>query len=253
MSSSYPTQFTNNVKIVGDVIDPVEVGTTNASLQANTLGVDIIAVINALDVTNNQTVGGTLGVTGATTLNGLTAGATSLSTLSTSGEATLDSVSVAYNQTVGGTLGVTGATTLNGLTAGATTLGATTMTSGTVSGNLTVEGNLILSESISTPNDKVFTASFTAGTSAQINTSSFGLTNTGAFFVMVEQTDGSNSAVFAICIVSGTNAKGNKFASAGTTVLGLQWDHTTGLSLTSTISTTATYDVRIMSASALLV
>lgn len=49
------------------------------------------------------TVGGTATVTGAT----------SLSTLSTSGAATLNSASVTGNATVGGTLGVTGATTLS--------------------------------------------------------------------------------------------------------------------------------------------
>ena len=57
-------------------------------------------------ITNNATVGGTLGVTGNT----------SLSTLSTSGLATLNSASITNNATVGGTLGVTGATTLNGAT-----------------------------------------------------------------------------------------------------------------------------------------
>jgi hypothetical protein len=57
-----------------------------------------------LFLARNALVGGTLGVTGAT----------SLSTLSTSGLATLNSASVTTSATVGTTLGVTGATTLGG-------------------------------------------------------------------------------------------------------------------------------------------
>lgn len=68
----------------------------------------------ALNVTNNATVGGTLAVTGATTLAGVTA-----TSMANSG-----------NETVGGTLGVTGATTL-------ATVGAT---NGTFSGTLGVTG-----------------------------------------------------------------------------------------------------------------
>ncbi|TBH71542.1 hypothetical protein [Aquirufa antheringensis] len=71
-------------------------------------------------VTGNATVGGTLGVTGATTLS---------STL-TAGTSTLTSLSVTNSGTVGGTLGVTGATTLGNTlsVSGATTLAAVTAT-----------------------------------------------------------------------------------------------------------------------------
>jgi cytoskeletal protein CcmA (bactofilin family) len=62
------------------------------------------ATLNSASITNNATVGGTLAVTGNT----------SLSTLSTSGIATLNSASITNNATVGGTLAVTGATSLNG-------------------------------------------------------------------------------------------------------------------------------------------
>lgn len=71
---------------------------TTTSLKAGTT----LEVGGASTLTGNTTVGGTLGVTGATTL----------STVSTSGAATLNSVGVTNNATVGGTLGVTGATTL---------------------------------------------------------------------------------------------------------------------------------------------
>jgi hypothetical protein len=63
---------------------------------------------NGSTTTTGISVGGTLGVTGATTLG---------STLEVTGASTLDIVSVTNNATVGGTLGVTGATTLsNGAT-----------------------------------------------------------------------------------------------------------------------------------------
>jgi hypothetical protein len=65
-------------------------------------------------------------------------GATSLSTLTTSGLATLDSLGVTNNATVGGTLGVTGATSLSTLT----TSGLATLNSLGVTNNATVGGTL---------------------------------------------------------------------------------------------------------------
>jgi hypothetical protein len=83
------------------------------------------ASLTSLGVTNDATVGGTLAVTGAT----------SLSSLSTSGAASLTSLGVTNNATVGGTLDVTGATTLSSLS----TTGAASLTSVAVgSGGLTV-------------------------------------------------------------------------------------------------------------------
>jgi hypothetical protein len=74
------------------------------------------STLTSLSVTNNETVGGTLGVTGATTL----------SSSLTAGTSTLTSLSVTNNETIGGTLGVTGATTLTSLTAtGAATFSST--------------------------------------------------------------------------------------------------------------------------------
>ena len=88
-------------------------------------------------MTQNTTVGGTLGVTGATTL----------STLSTSGAATLSSATVTNNATVGGTLGVTGATTLSTLS----TSGAATLSSAAVTNNATVGGTLNVTGTVGTP------------------------------------------------------------------------------------------------------
>ena len=100
-------------------------------------------------ISGNQTVGGTLGVTGTTTVDVLSAGATTLSsntvsgnetvggTLGVTGATTLSSNTVSGNETVGGTFGVTGTTTVDVLSAGATTL-----SSNTVSGDETVGGTL---------------------------------------------------------------------------------------------------------------
>ena len=118
----------------------VGIGNTNTTYNLDVTG--------TARVSGNTLVGGTLGVTGATTLAGLSAGSTSVSTLSTSGLATLASASVTGNETVGGTLNVTGATTLAGLSAGATsvstlsTSGLATLASASVTGNETVGGTL---------------------------------------------------------------------------------------------------------------
>jgi hypothetical protein len=97
--------------------------------------------LTSVTTSGNATIGGTLGVNGATTLSstlGVT-GATTLSTVSTSGAATLNSVAVTNAATVGGTLGVTGATTLS------STLGVTGAV--TVTGNITDAGDFLLRNS----------------------------------------------------------------------------------------------------------
>ena len=97
---------------------------------------------------SNVAIGGTLGVTGATTLAGLTANATTL------GATTLASAAVTNNATVGGTLGVTGnfavntnkftvaATSGNTVVAGTLNAGATTLASAGITNNATVGGTL---------------------------------------------------------------------------------------------------------------
>jgi hypothetical protein len=97
------------------------------------------ASLTSLSVSSDATVAGTLGVTGATTL----------SSLSTTGAASLTSLGVTNNATVGGTLGVTGLTTTNGVTntgnISTTTLsttGAATLGSAAITNNATVGGTL---------------------------------------------------------------------------------------------------------------
>ena len=104
----------------------------------------------------NATIGGTLGVTGATTLSStvatgaltVTGAATVSTTLGVTGATTLSStvgtgaLTVTGNETVSGTLGVTGATTLSSTVA----TGALTVTGNeTVSGTLGVTGATSLS------------------------------------------------------------------------------------------------------------
>ncbi|MGE3769525.1 MAG: tail fiber domain-containing protein [Bdellovibrionales bacterium] len=100
----------------------------------------------------NAGLSGTLEVDGATTLAALTAGATTLgatstTTLASSGLSTLNSLSVTTNATVTGTFGVTGATTLGALTAGDATVGdlaATDITAASlgVTGDITADGSI---------------------------------------------------------------------------------------------------------------
>ena len=104
-------------------INNTPIGNVTPSTGAfTTLTTSSSATLNSLGVTNNATVGGTLGVTGATTLS-----------------STLD---VTSNATVGGTLDVTGSTTLADVDAGDATVNSLGVTNGaTVGGTLDVTGN----------------------------------------------------------------------------------------------------------------
>jgi hypothetical protein len=84
-------------------------------------------------IVGNVNIGGTLGVTGATTLSStLNAGAT-----------TLASSTITGNESIGGTLGVTGATSLAVLTTtGAATISNTTNSISTSTGALIVRGGV---------------------------------------------------------------------------------------------------------------
>jgi hypothetical protein len=116
--------------IVGNVNVGGTLGVTGATTLSSTLTAGT-STLTSLSVTNNETVGGTLGVTGATTL---------ASTL-TAGTSTLTSLSVTNNETVGGTLGVTGATTLSTLTAS----GNSTLTTLTTTGAATFSSTVTIS------------------------------------------------------------------------------------------------------------
>ena len=123
-------------------------GASNQFTQSMQVG-GTLGVTGASTLTGNTTVGGTLGVTGATTLDstlGVTSATTLSSTLGVTGATTLsNTLDVSGNSTLGGTLGVTGATTLSntlGVT-GSATLGSTLGVTGatTLSNTLDVTGS----------------------------------------------------------------------------------------------------------------
>jgi hypothetical protein len=114
--------------------------TGNTSL--STLSTSGAATLNSANVTNNAAVGGTLGVTGALTASG----GISTTTLSASGAATLNSAAITNNATVGGALGVTGNTTLSTLS----TSGLATLSSVNVTNNAAVGGSLTAAGGVST-------------------------------------------------------------------------------------------------------
>ena len=128
------TQINNTLAVTGDA--------TLDTLYANYADIDILKAIifgadtikakvvltDSLGVTKDATIGGTLGVTGATTLDELFAGVTKVSNLTATG-----------NAAIGGTLGVTGKTTLDELEAGATKVTSLdVIADATIGGKLTV-------------------------------------------------------------------------------------------------------------------
>jgi hypothetical protein len=97
------------------------IGGTLAVTGASTLSgaVSATAAGTGLAVTNNATIGGTLGVTGTTTAAAVTASGA----ITANGAGT--GLAVTNNATIGGTLGITGTTTAAAVTASGTVTGAT--------------------------------------------------------------------------------------------------------------------------------
>ncbi len=226
-------------------------GITNAGAISGvtTLGTSGLATLNSASVTNNATVGGTLGVTGNTTLstvstsglatlnsasvtNNATVGGTfgvtgntSLSTVSTSGLATLNSASVTNNATVGGTLGVTGNTTLSTVsTSGLATLNSASVTNNaTVGGTLGVTGNTTLStvstSGLATLNSASVTNNATVGgtlgvtgntTLSTVSTS--GLATLNSASITNNATVGGTLGVTGATTLNGATAVNNTFS-----------------------------------------
>ena len=157
-----------------------------------------------LAVDQNATVGGTLGVTGATTLAGLTAGAS-----------TLASAAITNNATVGGTLGVTGATTLAGLTAGASTLASAAITNNaTVGGTLGVTGATTLNGATTVNNSLAVNGATTVVGTTNINTTGTAATSIGNSAAAVALT-GSTASVTGGSTNLTLNNNGASFSNAG--------------------------------------
>jgi hypothetical protein len=163
-----------------------------------------------LSAGGDATVGGTLGVSGNT----------SLSTLSTSGTATLDAADITNNASVGGTLDVTGNTMLSSLS----TTGAAALNSLGVTNNATVGGTLGVTG---------------LTTTVGINNSDGGITNAGAISGVTSLTgDGTgNISGFVNMTASGT-VQGNVLSDgAGTTINGGTVSTTTVAATTGNITT----------------
>jgi len=159
-------------------------------------------------MSGDATVGGTLGVTGATTLNStLSAGATDVSTLSTSGQATLNSASVTNNATVGGTLGVSGTLTASK----ASGIGLAVTADATVGGTATVTGATTLSSTLGVTGTSTLAGVYAGATSVSTLDASGlasldgGIDVDGAF--TVANTTG-NIATTGAMSVTGTSTQG---------------------------------------------
>ncbi len=128
-----------------------------------------LTVTGATSVSGNSTVGGTLGVTGATTLSSTLAvtGATTLSsTLGVTGDLSVNTNKFTVNATsgntsVGGTLSVSGASTLTGNTTVGGTLGVT--------GNATFSGTVGIADDLAINTNK-FTVDAQTGNTAVAGT-----------------------------------------------------------------------------------
>ena len=224
------------------LISPVIGAATGTSLTlTGTLSAGTSSVTSST-VSGNETVGGTLGVTGATTLSGTSAhgaaatfsstvnvtgattlttltasGNSTLTTLTTTGAATLASASITGAATVGGTLGVTGATTLTGATTISNTATSTSTTTGAlvvrggvgVAGNLTVGGTLEI-DGGSPAAGKVLTSdanglaswSYGVGSTVVTSTTTYAITLAEAYVFYT----GASAGLFTIPAAASTNA-----------------------------------------------
>jgi hypothetical protein len=140
------TPSTGAVVFAGAVSGITTLASTGNATVGGTLGVTGASTLASVAVTGAATVGTTLGVTGNTTVGGTlgVTGASTLASVGVTGAATVGTtLGVTGNTTVGGTLGVTGATSL----AAVSTTGATTTTSGV--GAIGADGSLTSERGIS--------------------------------------------------------------------------------------------------------
>jgi hypothetical protein len=162
------------LNLSGDVNATVNVSGSNVTtIQPNKVLSSMILdgeIVNS-DVSATAAIAGTkiapnFGSQNVVTTGTLGAGATSLSTLSTSGAATLNSAAVTNNATVGGTLGVTGAATLGSTlnVTGTTTAAAINATNVAASGTATVTGATSLNGGLTMDTDKFTVADATGNT-----------------------------------------------------------------------------------------
>ena len=208
--------------------------------------------VTSLTCTNNATVGGTLGVTGTSTLGAVNSGNHAVTgTLSASGLSTLTGgvttpanltttgtgqLVVAGNASVGGTLGVSGAATLNGLgvannaTVGGT-LGVTgTSTMGAVnSGNHAITGTLSTSGAATLNSMAVTNNATVGGTLGVTGAATFGALNTGN--LAITGTLGTSGAATLNSLAVTNNASVGGQLSIGPSSFQLKYDATNGIQI----------------------
>ena len=182
-----------------------------------TLGVTGQTTLTDVSASGNALVGGALGVTGQTTLTNVSASGNSTvgGTLGVTGQTTLTNVSASGNSTVGGTLGVTGQTSLTNVSASGNstvggTLGVTGQTSLTdvsASGNASVGGNLGVTGNINLLSPtSVVSLNGNLGTTGQVLTSQGSSTTPVWTNGLINFTSSNNSltANAAFALLNGT-------------------------------------------------
>jgi len=189
-------------------------------------------------VTNNETVGGTLGVTGATSLSSLgVSGATTLATLGTSGLATLNSLAVSNNASITGTLAVTSTSTHTG-NASFTTLsssGAATLNSSIVTNNQTIGGTLAVTGTSSYTGNAAFTTASTSGAATLNSATITNNASVGGTFAVTGTSAHTGNSTFTTLSTSGAATVNSSIVTNNETVGGTL--AVTGNTALSTVST----------------
>ena len=188
-------------------------GTTYQDIQSANSSGDVA-------VTGNETVGGTLGVTGATTLAALSAtNVTASGTLGVTGATTLAALS-ATNVTASGTLAVTGQVTLGGVLAGPSTFTIDPAAVGDDTGTVVIRGNLQVDGTTVTVNsatlsvtDKNITVAKDAANAAAADGAGLTVAGASATMLYTSSTDTFNFNKAVVANVTG-NLTGNASGSA---------------------------------------
>lgn len=159
----------------------------NATI-GGTLGVTGATTLSTLAVTGNETVGGTLGVTGNTTVGG---------TLAVAGATTLASLGVTANASVGGSLSVTGSVNSTATIQGQN---LTVLADAAIDGNAVVGGTLAVTGDTTLNGGSTSVANLNVTTEATISAP---MTVTGAFIATANATlDGGLTSIANLNITS---------------------------------------------------
>ena len=240
------TTLSSTLAVTGDVsVNTNKFNVTAASGNtaiAGTLGVTGATTLSStLAVTGATTLSSTLGVTGATTLSstlGVTGATTLSSTLAVTGDVSVNTnkfnvTAASGNTAIAGTLSVAGATTLTGATnivgdfsvatnkftiaaasgntvvAGTLQAGATTLSSATITNNLTVNGTFnsddITAANISVAGNATITGNLTVqGTTTTVNSTAVSIADVN--LTLAKDATNSAQADGAGFTVAGANA-----------------------------------------------